>query len=817
MNIKKNDHDSFSIIYQGRSVAEVAEEYAAMLYGVTRSMGSTERFSLDDEATHQEIVKIRSRLESSLPKGLRSTRQYVIDPRYETMRDLARFVERKIYVKKIEEKIKGKKTGKIKDVLAETDRFSDENVIDEIVNDLKEKKDDEIKDILFQAFFGQSYALELVKCAKILQDINQRHFLGNELSINDEHILDKINNVIHRYVYEKNKEYHEKSLDQICREFGDLNSMDPSSVDAIKGRIRNVRIAIQDIQQGKALAVDKAERYPINLIAEICVKIENVFGDMLRDTQLLAILSMLDTSSPKGGLSQVETGEGKTYIILALAIIKNKQGKEVDVITSSATLAKRDVERFQGFYASQFGIFCSHNCDPNVGLLPNPCYQASSIVYGTTASFEGDSLRSEFYRADTFNGRSRGVAIVDEADSAMIDKATWLCQISDSVAGMSTVRPLLYFIWGIVIKKIEEVKDRVIETKEAYNAFLKEIKDCIIHDFEQFFSGGDQSFVIPDHLRAFTQYRISFWVDSALRSIFYTHDREYNACKLQKTITPIDYANTGEWEKDVQWEDALHQFLQMKNGMGVQTETLTKSFMSNYTLINKYDAFYGLSGTMGEKDEAETFEELYGVRSRKIPKFKTCDYKEKEAWICQSKQQWLDHLYGDVATDGLGDSPYANDRLPSSGTKRSRATLIICKTIADAKEVKDHFLKKGIKPSDIVLYTKGDEDKENIKEATAAKVIIATNLSGRGTDIEASSIEEAGGLHVIFSFLPSNRRIQDQGFGRTARKGLSGTGRLIIKHDDIKEQHLKKEEKLLLDVANNAVSSNFERIKAYPK
>lgn len=112
-----------------------------------------------------------------------------------------------------------------------------------------------------------------------------------------------------------------------------------------------------------------------------------------------------------------------------------------------------------------------------------------------------------------------------------------------------------------------------------------------------------------------------------------------------------------------------------------------------------------------------------------------------------------------------------------------------------------------------MTYTKGDEDTSKIKEATKGKIIIATNLSGRGTDIDASSIEEAGGLHVIFSFLPGNRRIQDQGFGRTARKGLSGTARLIIKQEEIKEHHLQKEETPVFDICNNISNSILKCFK----
>ncbi len=758
------------------------------------------------------------------------SRTYLLDSEFESLRDIASFIKEKEAIEDLTHKIYKKNLEEIKDVLSKTGLFKLGELIKVAKKINSSASSEEIISILFQECYAKNYDELLKQHTVKLNEIGKNIASVESLSIQDKNTLNKINQLFVSYIEEKNKGFFEKYLEELFHEYISLNpevdastvkdnithflssirkektldelclefaSQNPgANIQNLKSQMIHIRLLIEDLKNGKTLSHDFSEKIPISLIAEICVKMESFFHDKLRDSQLLALLSMLDSPNQYGTLAEVKTGEGKSYIIAALAIIQIKKGHEVDIITSSSTLAKRDLKKFQEFYQKEFGIHSDHNCEISKGMMAKSCYQKNCIVYGTSASFEGDNLRADFFRAKIFNGRDRkkSIAIIDEADSALLDKLTWLCQISDSVAGMSTVKPLLYYIWILVSKKIQEIADKKFESLNEYETFLKEIREQVSKDTEEFFS-GKHHFLIPEHLKEFIQYRIRYWIDSSINAYCYSHNREYHACSVLKKITPIDFANTGEWEEDVQWEDGLHQFLQMKSGIGVETETLTKCFMSNFTLFtNRYASIYGLSGTLGEKNEAKIFQELFGLATLKIPSFRKNNFQEKAPWISATKEEWLDSLYGDVMNDGLKDEPPQKDQLPPSHQERNRATLIICQSIVDVEKIKKHFLNKGVSPSHIVTYTKGEEDKEKIRDATKAKIIIATNLSGRGTDIDASSIEENGGMHVIFSFLPLNKRIQDQGFGRTARKGLSGTGRLIIQTEEIESCHFVQEE-----------------------
>lgn len=796
------DEELFLAIYQD-SYTVTFDHYQSLLNAISQELSSEESLCLYEENISEKINCLISNQNDLLLKKIRS--RPISAPDFKKFKEIGYFLEKKRSIDQIAQQIAGKQSSELKALLRQSQKIQDFWQTDKVAKQIKTAQtQEEIYKILFKHVYEEDWDEEFSKYHAHLNQIDLQAPLDEDIGLAeiDEMELGRVD--------EKPLESNEKSLDELCQEYGQKNQISSSACNAIKSKIQKIHSSIEGLKKGQFLPIDHDQQYPLHLIAEVYVKFENFFGVTLRNAQLLTILSALEF--PNGSLSEVKTGEGKSFIIAALAIIKHKQGHEVDIITSSPTLAKRDLNKFKTFYSEEFGIYSSHNCDEEGGMMAKSCYQPRSIVYGTAATFEGDSLRSEFYQAETFNGRKRGIAILDEADSALLDKSSWLCQISDSVAGMSTVKPLLFYIWALILKKISDLGEKKLN-QEEFNNFILEIKKEILSEKEGFFPQAESFGGASEHLQPFIAYRISHWVDSAFKAISYTDKKEYCASQIQHKIIPIDYANTGEWEIDVQWEDGLHQFLQMRHGLEAETETLTKSFMSNFTLMRKYESVFGLSGTLGADEEANTLHDLYGINTRKIPSFKTHRLQEKEAWLSSTQEDWLDSLYADVVLDGMATEAPPKDNLPSSSTHRSRASLIICHTVADVDLIAKHFKEKGISPTDIVTYTRGEDHGSMIGEATQGKIIIATNLAGRGTDIEASSLEEVGGLHVILSFLPSNRRIQDQAFGRTARKGLSGSARLIIQSEELKDYHIQKSEIALLELVNNPQNSNLKGLK----
>ncbi|MFI0435725.1 MAG: hypothetical protein ACH350_08410 [Parachlamydiaceae bacterium] len=763
---------------------------------------------IDQITTKEKIQSLLILFHSHLPSRLRCHDR--MEAYFKDTSSIRLFLEKKREIGALLEEIKGLKPSGKKAAVRRALKGEDLSKGNETVAKLNQAATDEqATDILFEAIYGEHYSDSFEQyCQSKRKYRHLAHLNPHELV----EALDRSQNI-------ENEQSHntsgEKSLDQLCIEYQTLNQVSSSVTDEFKRKILTIRGFIREITQGKQVPNDIHQVYPLAVIAQICVKIDSFFHLQIRDTQLFAILSMLEsvgqgnsvTHPIRGTLCELKTGEGKSLVIAVCAIIFNQKGLEVDVITFSPSLAKRDWDHFHPFYQQMFGIFSSHNCNGEGDLKPNPCYQPKSIVYGPWSNFQADTIRSEFYQGQTLNGRPKHVAIIDEVDAPLLGEPGSLCQISDAVAGMSTVKPILYYIWGLVIKKLKEMGEKTFQNQTDYEAFVEEMKQEVMAQKGEFFADtkeGRYLGVLP-HLRSFVDNRIPHWVDSAIKAASYTHKQEYYASESPNQIIPIDYSNTGEWQKSVRWQDGLHEFLSIRHGFELETEMLTKAFMSYLGLINRYQFVFGASGTLGGDKEAEVFQNLYQVQSRKIPTFKTSQFKEKESWICQDDEEWLQSIYSDVVLDGTLGDPLAKSACPQASTKRHRASLIVCETIADVEKINAYFTSKGL---ETITYTNGEQEGPHLRKASKGTIIIATNLASRGTDIEASAIE--GGIHVILTYLPENARVHSQVFGRSARGGLPGTGRLIIKAQELQAHHVQHEYAPLLKVVNDVKNSNLK-------
>ena len=208
----------------------------------------------------------------------------------------------------------------------------------------------------------------------------------------------------------------------------------------------------RQIEIGK-LAAQLTSKQCINaqIIDEIDDAIAKVFSQpngpkiRLRDTQKMAVL--IAAENQKNTLLQVNTGEGKTLLIATLAILRAKQNKTVDVITSSPVLAARDVEKMYPLF-NAFRIRASHNCEEQLNARKS-AYK-SQIVYGDMQHFQRDFLLHNFYKKNILGDRTRQCVIVDEVDNMLLDNGTNMLYLSHSVAGMEALMSLFVFLHRVV-------------------------------------------------------------------------------------------------------------------------------------------------------------------------------------------------------------------------------------------------------------------------------------------------------------------------------------------------------------------------------
>ncbi|CAF1398910.1 unnamed protein product [Adineta steineri] len=595
--------------------------------------------------------------------------------------------------------------------------------------------------------------------------------------------------------------YENKS--SICSDFGLIEEWSTSDIKTWSEKI-------------KGLTSNCVSQYEKIAVVKRAVEITSKFPP--REIQLLSVLIMLNSEKDKGRLAQINTGEGKTTIVAMLAAIKALEGHQVDIVTSSPELATPQAIQQKEFY-QQFNLTVSHNGHDLIDIKKR--YNAD-IVYGAAGNFQGDILRDEYSKLGTRNGRKCDVAIVDEVDSMLIDGKNHIVMLSSPMPAMDHLEPLLAAIWiqiGELAKCIEDIngisyyvdqpdifnedgtkKSDLIEHLSPINGTKEDfIKTCtekhirkVIRDIEHLPDEEDKKIPekypeikIPKHLRQLVvESQLTKWIDSAIYAKYRCKNEQHYILRDGK-IAPVDASNTGIVQANMHWNDGLHQFLQMKHGAKISAESLTTNFLSNVTYFRRYGSnIYGLTGTLGSENAQRLLSKIYQVDNVIIPPFRKKQYQELTPIIVNNENDWYENI------------------VQSSINKlnNGRGVLIISKYIEEVNEIKNRLIKAGYDEARIKTYKTEDESKTVEEEMTPGKIIIATNIAGRGTDIRANKIEINGGLHVLVTFLPPNERVEQQNVGRTSRTGNKGSGQFILlqKNEDnylkLKEIRNREEE-----------------------
>ncbi|KAL1376981.1 hypothetical protein pipiens_016564, partial [Culex pipiens pipiens] len=533
----------------------------------------------------------------------------------------------------------------------------------------------------------------------------------------------------------------------------------------------------------------------------------------VRTDVLFVVLTLLENN--KNTLAQVSTGEGKSLIVVAVAIIKASQGQKVDIITSSSVLAKRDAEQSKSIYA-KFGINVSHNCSEDIEKRKE-AYSGNQVVYGDLSSFQRDYLLHKFYQKNVLGDRDFVNVIVDEVDSMLLDRGNNMLYLSHDLPDMDKLESVYVFIWewvnniskvydtaairdavlwqlygvlkctdigkidatlseekrNFIWNKLVEAKiidgDGKLMTENIKNDVLGELlgsEYSVYLDRLEYllteYINREKCIHVPNYLRSFVDLHLESWIEAAKMALVmeaghdYVVDVDRSGSSADRTpnITILD-RDTGTDLVNSQWEAALHQFVQLKHGCKTYLQSLKAVFISNVTFLKLYDKLYGLSGTLGSHRERDLLEEIYAVDFVNVPTAKCKLFYEYVPIVCKSAADWIDTIIESAKrlteTDG-------------------RSVLIICETLNEVAELYKVF--GGKNATNVRTYTREYEEFDT-GELSPGQIIIATNLAGRGTDIKLTQkLKGAGGVHVCLTYLPSNIRVEQQAFGRAARCGF---------------------------------------------
>ncbi|EFX62863.1 hypothetical protein DAPPUDRAFT_14804, partial [Daphnia pulex] len=359
--------------------------------------------------------------------------------------------------------------------------------------------------------------------------------------------------------------------------------------------------------------------------------------------------------------------------------------------------------------------------------------------------------------------RKLDFVIVDEVDCMLLDRGSNTLYLSHDIPGMEMLESLYVFIW----EKIQKSENPALNPKLIF--FFRKVIE------------RERHIRIPVHLLPFVDRHLDTWLANALRALELNQDEDYvidqdrtdTSPDLNPQVIIID-PDTGTDQTTSQWDGALHQFIQLKEGCKLTLQSLKAVFISNKVYIKKYDRLAGVSGTLGSLKERKYMKESYRCDYVSIPTAFPKRFRFKTPKVLKTKEIWLSSIVNEIRETVLP----ANE-------KEARSIVIFCQTIKDVNIVHNYLkinLPKLIGDNKVHRYTRDYEQFAfEGKQLEIGHVIIATNLAGRGTDIKISDkLLENGGLHICLTYLPQNERITEQAMGRSGRKGAPGSGILIL-------------------------------------
>lgn len=501
----------------------------------------------------------------------------------------------------------------------------------------------------------------------------------------------------------------------------------------------------------------------IQAFALIRVAVEQSLGLRLHDEQLYAGWCLL-----AGHFVEMYTGEGKTVTAALPAIVMAMAGVPVHVISANEYLVARDSSELEPVYR-WFGL--------SMGLVLAEQDEAGKrhgyacdITYCTHQQVVFDYLRdSQLLRHDRHGlaaslrdlldeqpGRpvQRGLcfAIVDEADSVLIDDARTPLILSESSAneGLSMGEAAVALA---IARSLQENQDYLLKN-EIRQARLTDAGLQRVREGTAQLSGSWQ----------FERYRQERVCQALAALYLYRCDIDYLV--QQDSVDLIDQA-TGRPTPQRRLQHGLHRMIEVKERCTVSDESNPVASLSYQRFFARYHRLCGMSGTL--KEARVELQRVYGPRVLSIPSVRPSRRRMLPLQVVASRAEQLEKLLEQVQS------------LQAAG----RAILVGTRTVKLSDEVSAMLSAHGINHE--VLNARQDSAEAGVVAAAgrAAQVTVATNMAGRGTDIKPDkAVVDAGGLHVLNLEINDSRRVDRQLYGRAARQGQPGSCQDILCLDD---------------------------------
>ena len=501
------------------------------------------------------------------------------------------------------------------------------------------------------------------------------------------------------------------------------------------------------------------------------------------DTQLMGGIFL-----HQGNISEMKTGEGKTLVATFPAYLNALAGKGVHIVTVNDYLAKRDADWMSKVYGAigmSTGVVHPQQTDEEK-LSAYKC----DITYATNNELGFDYLRDNMKsEIDQMNQKYHYFAIVDEVDSILIDEARTPLIIS----GPAEDRSEMYQIIDKLIPSLEDThftideKTRAVTFTDEGNDYLEEIllSEGILPDGQSLYD--PESTTIVHH------------VNQGLRAHkLFTKDKDY-IVRSDEVVLIDEF--TGRMMPGRRLSEGLHQAIEAKENCSIQSENVTLASVTFQNYFRLYDKLSGMTGTAAT--EAEEFKEIYKLGVVEVPTNRPITRIDEDDKVYRTTAEKYSAIIEEIKEANIKGQP-----------------VLVGTTSIEKSELLSDMLKKEKVKHNVLNARQHEQEAQIVGDAgKLGAVTIATNMAGRGTDIqlggnvemkvleslaknpnedpeklrteiesshsgEREKVLSAGGLFVLATERHESRRIDNQLRGRSGRQGDAGRSSFFLSLED---------------------------------
>ncbi|WP_191058226.1 preprotein translocase subunit SecA [Geminicoccus harenae] len=569
--------------------------------------------------------------------------------------------------------------------------------------------------------------------------------------------------------------HNDRVIKSLKKNVDAINALEPQMVALTDEQLR----AKTDEFKSRLAGGETLDDLLVEAFATVREAAKRTLGQRHYDVQLIGGMVL-----HQGKIAEMRTGEGKTLVSTLAAYLNALTGKGVHVVTVNDYLARRDagwmgkVHRFLGLTV---GVVVPQTPEQE----RRDAYRCD-ITYGTNNELGFDYLRDNMkHSVDSMVQRGHGFAIVDEVDSILVDEARTPLIISGPAEDSSELYRAVDAIMPLLVEGDweKDEKQRSVSLSEQGQEHIQELLE----------KAG--LLKAPD-LYDIENVSLVHHVNQALRAHhLFTRDVEY-VVKNGKIVIVDEF--TGRMMEGRRYSEGLHQAIEAKEKVAIQPENQTLASITFQNYFRLYEKLSGMTGTAAT--EAAEFAEIYKLDVAVIPTHRKLVRQDEDDEVYRSAREKYEAIVLEI----------------EEAHKKGQPILVGTVSIEKSEMLSDELKKKKV-PHQVLNARYHEQEAYIVAQAgRLGAVTIATNMAGRGTDIqlggnaemriqhelgdnpdpegaariqaeveaEQARVKEAGGLYVLGTERHESRRIDNQLRGRSGRQGDPGRSKFFLSLDD---------------------------------